>query len=177
MYFKQKLAYMTIGCLFTLAGYFLATLGGNGYTPTNAQTQDNATQVTDEIVCRSLKIVNTAGEIVADLSSEGAVALTLRKYYKGSILTRTRLSALGITFSEGQRFDDNKGQLAEMLPGYLYIRGYDHSIKFINGSISIFNKGENEIFTNVFQAGIHNKGGGMIETRDKFGNRTGYLPR
>ena len=30
MNFKQKLAYMTIGCVFTLAGYFLAILGTGG---------------------------------------------------------------------------------------------------------------------------------------------------
>ncbi len=29
MNFKQKLVYMFIGCLFTIAGYILASLGGN----------------------------------------------------------------------------------------------------------------------------------------------------
>jgi hypothetical protein len=29
MYFKQKLAYMALGCLFTIIGYILASLGGD----------------------------------------------------------------------------------------------------------------------------------------------------
>ena len=102
---------MGIGCLFTLkqATSLLFYSEGMVTSPQTHRHIDNATQVIDEIVCRSLKIVNTDGEDrCRHLSSEGAVALTLRKYYKGSILTQTRLSALGITFSEGQRVNDNK---------------------------------------------------------------------
>ena len=29
MYFKQKLAYMALGCLFTIIGYILASPGGD----------------------------------------------------------------------------------------------------------------------------------------------------
>ena len=36
MYFKQKLAYTALGCLFTIIGYTLASLSGN---PVNAQSQ------------------------------------------------------------------------------------------------------------------------------------------
>ena len=67
MNFKQKLAYMAIGCLFTLAGYFLATLGTGGFNPQNASAQDNTKQVIDEIVCRKLKIVNDQGNTVVSL--------------------------------------------------------------------------------------------------------------
>ena len=55
MKFKQKLGYMLIGCLFTIAGYILASLGG---ITTHAQQDE---QVLDEIVCRKLKVVNAAG--------------------------------------------------------------------------------------------------------------------
>ena len=60
MNFKQKLGYMFIGCLFTIVGYILASLGGGDTT--HAQKDE---QVLDEIVCRKLKIVNAAGKEVA----------------------------------------------------------------------------------------------------------------
>ncbi len=46
MKFKHKLGYIFIGCLFTIAGYILASLGG---ITTHAQQEK---QVIDEIVCR-----------------------------------------------------------------------------------------------------------------------------
>lgn len=67
MNFKQKLAYMAIGCVFTLAGYFLATLGAGGYNLQTAFGQDNTKQVIDEITCRKLKIVNDRGNTVVSL--------------------------------------------------------------------------------------------------------------
>ena len=80
MYFKQKIAYMAIGCLFTLAGYFLATLGIEGITPHNASAQAGDEQVIDEIVlCRKLMIVNAEGKPVAVLGdrNEGGGALSI----------------------------------------------------------------------------------------------------
>ena len=67
MNFKQKLAYMAIGCVFTLAGYFLATLGSGGFNLQTTPGQDNTKQVIDEIVCRKLKIVNDQDNIVVSL--------------------------------------------------------------------------------------------------------------
>ena len=57
MNFKQKLGYMFIGCLFTIAGYILASLGGN---TTLAQQGD---QVIDKVVCKQLEVVNEEGKI------------------------------------------------------------------------------------------------------------------
>ncbi len=56
MNFKQKLGYMCIGCLFTIAGYILASLGG---ITTHAQHEE---QVLDKIVCKELEIVNDTGK-------------------------------------------------------------------------------------------------------------------
>ena len=61
MNFKQKLGYMFIGCLFTIAGYILASLGGGA---THAQ-QDK--QVIDKIVCKRLEVVNTEGTTIATI--------------------------------------------------------------------------------------------------------------
>ena len=74
MNFKQKLGYMFIGCLFTIAGYIIASLGGGDTT--HAQ-QDK--QVIDEIVCRKLKVVNAGGKevaaIVATEDGNGGIAV------------------------------------------------------------------------------------------------------
>ena len=70
MYFKQKITYMVIGCLFTLAGYFLATLGVGGFIPQNASAQADGKQIVDEIFCRGLWIVNAEGKIIAGLVAE-----------------------------------------------------------------------------------------------------------
>ena len=58
---------MVIGCVFTLAGYFLATLGAGGFNPQNATAQDNTKQVIDEIITRKLKVVNSEGKTIAIL--------------------------------------------------------------------------------------------------------------
>ena len=80
MNFKQKIVYMAIGCLFTLAGYFLATLGVGGFTPQNASAQADDKQLIDEIVlCKKLIIVNDEGKPVAVLGDrdEGGGALSI----------------------------------------------------------------------------------------------------
>jgi hypothetical protein len=43
MHFKQKLAYMALGCLFTIIGYILASLSGN---PVDAQSQRDKSEPT-----------------------------------------------------------------------------------------------------------------------------------
>ena len=60
MNFKQKLGYMFIGCLFTITGYILASLGGGDTT--HAQKDE---QVLDKIVCKRLEVVNEEGTTVA----------------------------------------------------------------------------------------------------------------
>ena len=62
MNFKQKLGYMCIGCLFTITGYIIASLGGGA---THAQKDE---QVLDEIVCRQLEVVNKEGKTVARIN-------------------------------------------------------------------------------------------------------------
>ena len=62
MNMKQKLTYMLIGCLFTLAGTVISNLTN---TPTQAQDE----KVIDEIVCKKLKIVNDEGITMSVLGS------------------------------------------------------------------------------------------------------------
>ena len=86
MNFKQKLGYMVIGCVFTLAGYFLATLGAGGFNPQNATAQDNVKQVIDEIITRKLKVVNSEGKTIAILGEDenGNGALSIFNKASGS---------------------------------------------------------------------------------------------
>lgn len=77
MNFKQKITYMAIGCLFTLAGYFLATLGVGEVPPQNASAQADDEQVIDEIVCKVLKIVDDDNEIIAAFGDMGVFGRAL----------------------------------------------------------------------------------------------------
>ena len=54
---------MFIGCLFTIAGYILASLGGGA---THAQQNE---QVIDKIVCRELEVVNEEGKPVVHIKA------------------------------------------------------------------------------------------------------------
>ena len=74
MNFKHKLGYMFIGCLFTIAGYILASLGGGA---THAQQEK---QVIDEIVCRHLKVVNKQGKTVAHIKEHQLGGGEIRLY-------------------------------------------------------------------------------------------------
>ncbi len=65
MNMKQKLTYMLIGSLFTLAGYFLASIIHT--QPPNAHAQDNATKVFDKIICKELEVVNKDGKTMVRL--------------------------------------------------------------------------------------------------------------
>ncbi len=72
MKFKQKAGYMLFGCLFTIAGYILASLGS--FT-TNAQQNE---QIIDKIVCRELEVVNKQGNRVItldDYEDSGAISV------------------------------------------------------------------------------------------------------
>ena len=80
MNMKQKIVYMAIGCLFTLVGYFFATLGAGEFIPQNASAQADDKQLIDEIVlCKKLMIVNDEGKHVVGLSAnkEGGGALVI----------------------------------------------------------------------------------------------------
>ena len=53
MNFKQKFGYMFIGCLFTLAGYFFASLGGSPSPPNTAHAQHNEDERHfEKLVCK-----------------------------------------------------------------------------------------------------------------------------
>ena len=68
MNFKQKLVYMLIGSLFTLAGYFFATVINT--QPPNAHAQEK-TNVFDKIICKELEVVNDTGKKLLRMGEAG----------------------------------------------------------------------------------------------------------
>lgn len=89
---KQKLAYMFIGCLYTIAGYILALLLVG--SATNAQQNE---QVIDKIVCRQLEFVNKEGK---------KVAVIVEDEDTGGIVVRVRPAA-GVGIDNGVLFVRN----------------------------------------------------------------------
>ena len=157
MYFKQKLAYMALGCLFTIIGYILASLSGN---PVDAQSQRDKSEPTviDEIVCRKLRVVNADGKIavlISTDSNDGGLLLVKDKAGKGS-------TQLSVNEYGGIALVTNKNR--EVVAGL--------SANEYGGGFDIFNNGKKD----VLQAGVHAGGGGYITTRNKYGYNTGKLP-
>ena len=89
MYFKQKLAYMALGCLFTIIGYILASLSGN---PVDAQSQRDKSDPTvidvDRVVCRELRVVNDDGETVVVITDTlgGLIGVKHPNYTSAGVL-------------------------------------------------------------------------------------------
>ena len=90
MYFKQKLAYMALGCLFTIIGYILAlvSLSGNFV---NAQSQESKSEptVVDEVVCRKLRVVDENGKtfvMIGKLPAIGGVVKVVDENGKNLVM-------------------------------------------------------------------------------------------
>ena len=233
MYFKQKLAYMALGCLFTIIGYTIASLSGN---PVDAQSQADKSEPTviDDIVCRSLNVVDANGKTFVSIgtipenelgiptggymnvygSNDGPTVM-ISAFSKGGAITvngRDSLPSVGIGI------DSNGGRIAVyghdliLTPvveistnpdggsmnirhasggmaitmgiadtekeGFVQVqrKGQKGGIQLVaneyGGSMEIFNNGGK----NVLQASVGDTGGGIINTRDKHGYRTGQLP-
>lgn len=198
MYFKQKLVYMGLGCIFTLAGYILANLGGDVI----AQSEST---VVDEIVCRKLRVVDSQGRTVVVLKEkqfgddifsvydtntrEKVVQISADSnggYMSVNHASGKRTVTVGIdsTYKEGfvtVKGEDGKGfalLTTNEDGGLIMAEGKDGgseiqlTINKYGGVMAIFNKA-NE---NVLQASVGDTGGGLITTKDKFGYRTGRLP-
>ena len=179
MYFKQKLAYMALGCLFTIIGYILASLSGN---PVDAQPQADKSEPTviDEVVCRKLRVVNDDGETVVLIMGidGGSIAVTRpNSKVAVSIGTGSNGGHMGISHASGE-MAIAMGIADEDKEGFIAVKRKDQkgsiqlSASEYGGSMAIFNKGEQ----NVLQAGVGDTGSGIITTRDKHGYRTGRLP-
>ena len=152
MSMKQKLTYMLIGCLFTMAGYVLSSLFN---TPTHVQAQDE--KVIDEIVCKKLKIVNDEVKVVAELSG---YHLTLYADSKnGKSETRAELGWMGLEIigNNGKRISEF-GILGVETLGFLSIKNFNgESVVAIgsdngNGGVIKLNNADRERLVNIGSA-------------------------
>ena len=198
MYFKQKLAYMGLGRLFTIIGYMLASLGGD--VDVQAQEDKSEPNVVDEIVCRTLRVVNADGKstvwIGTDLGGGGymhvfhpngelATAISggaMYVYHPNrtgvvSISTDSNGGYMDIRHASGERVIE-MGINESSKEGLVQVWRKDQkgaiqlSADKYGGYMAIFNKGSQ----NVIQASVGDTGGGIVRTRDKHGYRTGHLP-
>ena len=92
MNLKQKLTYMLIGSLFTLAGYFFASLSGSTLPTTHAQ--QNNKDVIDEIVCKQIKVVDDLGKpvVVIKKSSAGGGSISIQNLKGKEVLEITEIT-------------------------------------------------------------------------------------
>ena len=155
MKFKQKLAYMALGCIFTVAGYILANLGGNGFAQ-----EGNTDQVIDEIVCRKLKLVDSEGKTVALLEKRPGKNAAIDVFTVYSSATGEEAFALRTSIGNGVLILKNYLGKAVFSAG-----GYDGS-----GFLDI----GNDLGKAVVRVDTRS-GHGIIETRNKLGCQTGQL--
>ena len=179
MHFKQKLTYTALGCLFTIIGYILASLGGN--VDVQAQGDKSDPVIFDrilahEITCRRLAVLNSEGKTVVAIRDSGAILI---QHPNGEAAVFINAGSYGgnisIHYANGKRnavfmgIDDSGKEgviqiLTENQKGMIQLSGDD---------MAIFNKGGET----VLQAGVNNMGGGMFITNDKNGyrNRTATI--
>lgn len=183
MNFKQKLVYMLIGCLFTLAGYFLASLGGSVSQTNNAHPQQNEKQVIDKIVCRELTVVDENGTPIASLkpnkdpkggffiggalkfySIEGNETVRLQGWPSGHLFLNSSEGKEDVSLGTGGHLflSNQEGKTT------VYLTGTSH------GELLLRNR-EGKLTVDL--DGSHLFKGGGITTYDKHGDHTGRLPR
>ena len=151
-----KFSYMAFGCLLTLIGYHFGNIDNNS---ANAQlVVEKSTPIVDEIRCRKLVIV---GE-----DDTPRITLVTNSLDRGVILIGNENEARRI-FLGVDRNDygllEVYGREPEDLAATL---GGDNN----GGFVALFNK---VLDRSVLQAGITDKGEGVLLTSDKAGSNTG----
>ena len=93
MNIKQKLTYMLIGCLFTLAGTVISNL-----TNTPTQAQDKKKAVFDKIVCKELEIVSDEGQKRVRIGSDWVYGIGIIDTFNADGTRIVHIGALGGKF-------------------------------------------------------------------------------
>ena len=140
---------MVLGGLLVLAGYILAGLANDSVPQSRADDVRFG-----EITCRRLEVVDDEGNKSVRLYANehgGAVKAYGKDGGQAALYTNEHGGAVSVKGKDG-------GQ-AEL------------QINENGGGMAIYNK----VHENVLQASVEGKGGGIIRTYDKSGNRTGRL--
>ena len=158
---KQKLGYMFVGCLFTIAGYILASLGGGA---THAQQNE---QVIDKIVCRELEVVNEKGQKMIRLGhlfKSGLVQILNDEGYPIVMISED--------FGSGHVSVHNKeGKTLVDIKDFYPLTGSGGSIELYNkhgqSDVQIISQQGSGGFVSVLQNKDHGKGGVFLSTSSK----------
>ena len=88
MHFRQKLTFMALGSILTIAGYLLATLTSD--VTAQSETDKSEPLIVDEIVCRKLRVVDENDKTRVEI---GAHFLAGYMHFKTSDGAKAKISA------------------------------------------------------------------------------------
>ena len=174
MHFRQKLTFMALGSILTLAGYLLATLAGEG----TAQSETDKITYFDTIVCRELAVVNAERKpavIIAATTDGGSLGIS-SPTKSGPAITLSAASHGGLlAFNNGDMYPAiTIGIGEESREGSIVIRSKTRKgalklhVNEYGGDMSIFgNDNRHRV-----RLGINERGHGSINVWDKNGFRT-----
>ena len=178
MHFRQKLTFMALGSILTIAGYLLATLTSD--VTAQSETDKSEPLFVNEIVCRKLRVVdeNDKTRTVVDISStsrgsgymnvnraDGQNVVRIGEVLNGGFMDVGRPDGETAVFISSN--DAENG-------GLVSVQGKEGgstqlSVNEYGGNLGIFGKTDNK--TRV-QLSINEKGHGTINTWDKNRYRT-----
>ena len=197
MHFRQKLAFMALGSILTIAGYLLATLTSD--VTAQPKTDKSEPLIVDEIVCRKLRVVDEndktrvligahslPGGFMTVYNANGKKAVSILGFMGGSITVKRADGKTAVSI----------GVVSDH--GYMAVKRPDGEMAVIigpndtnnGGAVSVFgkSKGSAELTVNEYGGklgifgntddkahvliGITERGHGTINTWDKNGYRT-----
>ena len=180
--------------LFMCVGGILVLLGG-AFLPQSEQVnaQNTRERLFETIICRELKIVDALGQVRAGLGSDekGGFVTVVGKDKSGiftPVITLTENEHGGTLLVKGK---DRKSaaslSIQESLPGKfggIVVVKNDASSRNVTSGIAYLYAAEyggglaiyNNTGKNVGLFGTGDTGGGVLQTGDKYGNKTGNVP-
>ena len=174
---SDKLMYMCVGAIIAFTAYML----GNLNESTNAQPQSQL-PVIDKIVVRQLEIVDAQGNVIAIMGKRDlavGMADILRVYDRTgkSVIALGQNANGGLVAVFGKEGKSRASLGIDTDGGVVDVFGKEGGQALLltdknGGTIATFNKDNR----NVLQIGVTHTGGGVINTKDKFGYTTGSLP-
>ena len=192
MHFRQKLTFMALGSILTIAGYLLATLTSD--VTAQSETDKSEPLIVDEIVCRKLRVVDQndktgvvigAGYMLVHADGKSVVSIGA---FKGGLMAVYNADGKSVV---------NIGEVLNS--GYMSVNRADGEIAVLispndadnAGMVTVHSKStkvsaqltanEHGGLLNIFGntddktrvlIGISERGGGTINTWDKNGYRT-----
>ena len=170
----EKLAYMVLGALIALFGYFLGTASNE----IEAQLEPS---VLDKVVCRNLEIVDSQGKSIASFGrKKRKEGISILRIYDAE--GRTVIDLLNDDAGGVVAIGDKDGKIRALMfnndaGGVIAVRNKndDLAASMLNDDAGgvVLVRGKNG---EADAAMLNNDAGGVVVARDTFGNITGTLP-